>query len=203
MEGIPTRSRAGVFAALAVVVLAGGGGAAYLLTRPKADAAATPAPAAAAATPAVAEKVTIKVTSEPKGAEVYRDGNWVGNTPTQFETAKGGPVFKLEMRLAGYGTQSRSIDPTQGFDLALRLDPEAGTATAATPATTPATSPTTTPATTPTTAAVTPAEGSSSSSRRRRDKDRERDHGSKPAGTKPAGTKPPATTGNNTLGFDD
>jgi hypothetical protein len=91
-----------------------------------AEAPAPPAPVAAAqpdpkpAEPPVQANVTIK--SEPEGAELYRDGALIGNTPFSMQKPKDRERVDLEVRLAGYEAKAFSITAFTREELKLTLD---------------------------------------------------------------------------------
>jgi len=57
------------------------------------------------------ESVAIDFASEPSGADIYIDGNFLGNTPSTLRVAAG--RHRIELRLSGYRTWSQSmpVDP--------------------------------------------------------------------------------------------
>jgi serine/threonine-protein kinase len=104
-EAAPVRrSRVGVYLALAGVALGGVGVAAFSLrskpTTPVAVVATAPAP-----TPAVpaAPDVTILLDSEPVGAQIFRDGKSLGDTPREIRLEGGRPETVVLVK-AGFVT---------------------------------------------------------------------------------------------------
>ena len=133
----------GGIAALALL-----GGAAVMLggAPKKNDAAAAATPAVLAApvpAPAVAPVpapvvAKVKISSVPAGAEVYRNGALIGNTP--FETVKpeGSEQASFELRLTNYVTKSVAVTALTSDTVTVSLDHEPVHVEAHTPAAHPA-----------------------------------------------------------------
>ncbi len=60
----------------------------------------------------------ISVSSEPAGADVYVDGNFVGSTPAVLPLPAGS--YKIEVKSAGYKDWSRSIKALPGGEVSLK-----------------------------------------------------------------------------------
>jgi serine/threonine-protein kinase len=146
----PRKSKAPIFvgagvlaaAGVAVVLVMGG------KKPPVAAAVQPPAPAAtpAPATPPPAAKppedrITITISSEPNGAEVFRAGKLIGTSPVDIDAKKGEPAFEVEVKKAGYVTQKRNI--TTGYarevPILLKEEPAAPVVAKKTPSSSPGT----------------------------------------------------------------
>jgi hypothetical protein len=127
-----------VLAGTAVVIMKRPGGEAKAeAPRSNGERAATAearAPAAAAVTPAAARKVDIAITSNPPGAEVWRDGIVLGNAPVKLALPQSDERVELVLKLAGYEERRAAIVPSESRDLSLDLTalPSATHAAAAT-----------------------------------------------------------------------
>jgi formylglycine-generating enzyme required for sulfatase activity len=64
----------------------------------------------------------IDVVSEPAGAEVWVDGDRVGTTPTRLDLLA--VAQSIELRLAGFASDSREITPRPGYPQTLELELE-------------------------------------------------------------------------------
>jgi hypothetical protein len=135
------RSRGKLVAAL-VAVAALGGGAFFLLggSKPAPVAAAkpavvqpapapvAPAPAPVAAKPAAPAKVTVRLTSEPVGANVFdaQGGTLLGTTPVALTRTRG-PGFKVRLEKDGFISALRVVplDEDQSLEFALEHKPAA------------------------------------------------------------------------------
>lgn len=60
---------------------------------------------------------TVKVTSEPNGADVSVDGSFVGNTPAQLKLAPG--KHRVQINLEGFSEWTREIEVSAGSELTL------------------------------------------------------------------------------------
>ena len=58
------------------------------------------------------EKVELTITSEPVGAEIEINGEWIGNTPTTIKTDPGLTQFKIT--LSDYKVWERSLQTNPG-----------------------------------------------------------------------------------------
>jgi serine/threonine-protein kinase len=94
-------------------------------TPPEAPPKAPPgSPEAAPDTPPPAASVTIRITSEPPGADVYVGGDTTprGKTPLQLELAKGDGEAQLTFKLAGYKDKQRAVKLSRDAELEIALD---------------------------------------------------------------------------------
>lgn len=71
----------------------------------------------AAQTASVAAAGTVRVTSNPDGADLYSDGGYVGNTPSTLKLSAGKHVIKVTA--AGHKEWSREITVQAGSELSL------------------------------------------------------------------------------------
>ncbi|HZS39263.1 MAG TPA: serine/threonine-protein kinase [Polyangia bacterium] len=135
-SGAPRRSRAPLFAAIALIVIGLGGSGAYFALHgsetPKPVVVETPPPVETkpAAQPKVDEHppIEISITSEPPGARVLRadqGGREVGVTPMTIHLHKGDPSFDVRIQLDGYKTLSREVKTDSNLEMAVLLAKEA------------------------------------------------------------------------------
>jgi hypothetical protein len=90
-------------------------------TAPQPTAAANPPAAAAPEQPKPAPEVLVGIKSTPDGAEVYLDGQLVGNTPYTIARPDGSKQLKLELRMSGYESRTLSVSSrTSDMNLALK-----------------------------------------------------------------------------------
>jgi hypothetical protein len=68
-------------------------------------------------------QVTIK--SEPTGAEVYRAGSLLGNTPLTLARPTAAEKLELELRAGGYETKKITISSMTDDELTLKLSQRA------------------------------------------------------------------------------
>jgi serine/threonine-protein kinase len=95
---------------------------------PSSDPGAEPQPATAEAEPQPEAEpepepppqVTIR--SQPEGAELYRDGALLENTPATLIKPEEGETIELELRKSGYRNKTFSITSLTGDDLTVSLD---------------------------------------------------------------------------------
>jgi serine/threonine-protein kinase len=141
-DKIPGRRKLGPVLIAGALLLAVGGGAAALLggrgaagpeaghvVKPATDVAPTPAPqpapapapAAPAAAPSAAAPSQVTIQSAPPGAELYRDGALLGNTPYTLVKPQGAERVELELRLSGYANKAFSITSASRDELNLKL----------------------------------------------------------------------------------
>ena len=79
-------------------------------------------PVAAAPTPEpVAAQPVVLVSSDPDGAEVYRNGAFVGNTPYTLPKPSGSDQIPLELRRSGYESKPVAITALTGEALRVSL----------------------------------------------------------------------------------
>lgn len=64
---------------------------------------------------------TLKVDSNPKGAAIYLDGQFRGNTPSTISGLKG--RYTLKLSLAGYQDYVATLDIAGRTDVSRRLAP--------------------------------------------------------------------------------
>lgn len=62
----------------------------------------------------VPETFKVTVVTEPTGAMVVKDGRAVGAAPHGFDLEKADAPFEVELRLAGYDSQTVTVDPSKG-----------------------------------------------------------------------------------------
>ena len=62
--------------------------------------------------PEPAEKAELTITSEPPGAEIEVNGEWIGNTPTTLKVDASRTVLRLT--LGGYRTWERTFTTNPG-----------------------------------------------------------------------------------------
>jgi serine/threonine-protein kinase len=79
-----------------------------------------PDPPTAPPTPAAPTRVTIS--SDPPGADLYRGGALLGNTPFALPKPKDAETVALELRLSGYNAKAFSITSLTQDELRVRLD---------------------------------------------------------------------------------
>jgi serine/threonine-protein kinase len=83
-----------------------------------------PAPPTAANPPApepVAAPTLVLISSDPDGAEVYREGSFVGNTPYKLTKPAGSDQVQLELRRSGYDSKPFLINALTGEELKVTL----------------------------------------------------------------------------------
>ncbi|HWE30383.1 MAG TPA: serine/threonine-protein kinase, partial [Polyangia bacterium] len=117
---------AALAAVIGVVVLRGASASSHVTPPP-----AVVAPAAVVPSPTVApkppEQVSITFTSEPPGATIKRgdDGKVAGVTPLTIQAPKGSPGFDVQVELAGYRAEKRTIGTDVNRELSFALVKEA------------------------------------------------------------------------------
>ena len=84
-------------------------------------AAPTPPPAAAPAPEPVAAPTLVVISSNPDGAEVYRDNALVGNTPYKLPQPSGSEQVQIELRRPGYEPKQFLITALTGKQLNVSL----------------------------------------------------------------------------------
>jgi tRNA A-37 threonylcarbamoyl transferase component Bud32 len=85
---------------------------------------AAPDPVPAPAAPVTPEPVPptlVMISSDPDGAEVFRDNAMVGNTPYKLPKPSGSEQIALELRRSGYESRPIMITAMTGGDLRLQL----------------------------------------------------------------------------------
>ena len=141
LEPLPSRSRAPVIAATALVVLAGAAGAYYYFgivrARTRSAPVVMPAPSPAPPTPVVVTPpapelappapapagphiVSVLLDSVPPGAAIIRDGKHFSDTPEQIDVADG-TTLMVELHRDGYRDLAVMLDPQRGRKLVVRL----------------------------------------------------------------------------------
>jgi len=80
-------------------------------------------PAGASTAVAPDKRVTIKVVSNPIGAEVFRGDIFVGRSPTEFATEASDEPIELLVKAAGFVDERRKIVPSADGEYDLRLTP--------------------------------------------------------------------------------
>ncbi len=123
------RSRASLWLGATVLLAAGAVGGGYLLLRGR----RAPTTSVVAASQVVAapqlivtpvEEVVVTVASEPSGARVLRadqEGREVGRTPYDFHLKKGEPSFDVQVTLAGFAPQVRTVSTGMSKELLVEL----------------------------------------------------------------------------------
>ena len=91
-------------------------------------AAPVPPPAPPAPEPVKAPPQAIAITSDPAGAELYREGTLLGNTPLTLPRPEGSNTVTLELRARGYETKTFSITALTGATLGVALTKERASA---------------------------------------------------------------------------
>jgi serine/threonine-protein kinase len=122
----PPKSRAPLFAVMALLVLAAAG-AGVVVTRGKSPAAAPEPsqPAAAIPAPKVDDTVVVTVKSQPSGARVFRaDVGEVGKTPLEMKVKRGAPSFDVLLRLDGYKVIKTEVTTEQTKELTVDMAKE-------------------------------------------------------------------------------
>lgn len=69
--------------------------------------------------PQAAELPTLTITSEPAGAEIEINGEWIGNTPTKLQVEDGKSVLKVT--LSGYQVWERTLRLRLGDERTIRV----------------------------------------------------------------------------------
>jgi hypothetical protein len=68
----------------------------------------------------VPEQIEVQVESDPAGADIIIDNDFVGNTPAKLKIAKGRHTVKIERQ--GYQSWEKSIMATEGMKIAPHLE---------------------------------------------------------------------------------
>jgi serine/threonine-protein kinase len=125
MEQPARKSRAPLFAVAAVVLVGGAAAAVFGLKGGQKPAIVQPPPPPPDTTPKLAEKVKIKVTSDPDGARVFRadtGGYADGKTPLTLEVKRGDPAFDIQIKLDGYRSGTKTVQTDKDATLLIPLD---------------------------------------------------------------------------------
>ena len=69
--------------------------------------------------PPAAELPKLTITSEPTGAEIEINGEWIGNTPTKLQVENGKSVLKVT--LSGYQVWERTLRLRPGDERTIRV----------------------------------------------------------------------------------
>jgi hypothetical protein len=123
------KSKAPLFALVAVVLLAAGAGALFLTrTPPPAPPQPAPAPPVKPAPPVETRKAEprlheVVVATVPPGARVLRDGNLVVETPDVLRVPEG-ETWSVVLHKDGYVDQPVTIDPARDHKLLVKLEKE-------------------------------------------------------------------------------
>ena len=123
----PRRRAPLISVAAAVLALAGVGGWLGLSRKPAStEPAASGPPAAPGATPspAASDQITVIVTSDPRGAKVYRADRSEAETqttPVVFKMHRGDPPFDIQLRADGYVPETRTITSDSSLKLVVAL----------------------------------------------------------------------------------
>jgi tRNA A-37 threonylcarbamoyl transferase component Bud32 len=88
---------------------------------PSSGTAPAPAPSAAPAPAPEAAPAQITISSEPAGAELYRDHALLGNTPVTLSKPKDPQHLELELRASGYQSKTFSISAMTDDELKITL----------------------------------------------------------------------------------
>lgn len=86
-------------------------------------AAVAPPPAAVTAPPAPERQIRLSVTSTPKGARVYLDNRYLGQTPVKNFPLEARPGGQLRLELEGYTKVVRQISLKRSRELRIGLSP--------------------------------------------------------------------------------
>ena len=76
------------------------------------------------ATPPPGDEITVTVTSDPRGAKVYRADKSEAETqttPVVFKMRRGAPPFDIQLRADGYAPQTRTITSDGSIKLVVAL----------------------------------------------------------------------------------
>ncbi|MEZ4223503.1 MAG: serine/threonine-protein kinase [Polyangiaceae bacterium] len=76
----------------------------------------------------------LRVASEPAGAEIFVDGELRGKTPAKISLQHATQAVRIEVAMAGYASEARSIVPEKDVSLAVNLKPTPRSAGAPKPA---------------------------------------------------------------------
>jgi len=139
-ETLPRRSRAPLFAGLAVLLLVGAGAVVFAMRGPDEPAAPTPTadlpkqppppaplpPPAEVVAPSLPQTVIITITGAPEGTEVFAGGMTVGAAPGPVQLPRDSSPLVLTFKADGFVMTSKEVTPDTDQELGITLKKRAG-----------------------------------------------------------------------------